>query len=334
MKTEHLSINSVIEDYIAKTGNSEVSIDDLLRFSHNALDRIIPAQEFVPKIALMSVRNYKAELPKGFSQVLQASYLDTTSYSPVRAGHVVEYYKNIYGTGSELEGKNCKIVSRVECNGCNDYNPCNTEIITLDVDKEFINAHPGSFYNHSKFYTGERGIGNSHNKTSSMHPHFKLMRKTSNYFYNIPYHINECINVNVDSHVEYDIHLPNIIVNFKEGQILLAYLSRNVDKDGWLMIPNVPIVYDAVIQSIEERLGYIDYRKNKTNENYKFWQDSLMLKEKSIKRARMYLDTMLPDEWEMFIRTHWVRKAPNYLYEAKHNAWDGDKNDPRLTPRY
>lgn len=331
MKHEHLSIYSIIEDYIAKTGNSEISIEDILRFAHNALDRIIPAQEFVPKIALLDVVNYKAKVPQGFDQVLQAGYLDTTQYSKVRSEHVIEYYKNIYGTGTELEGNNCKIISRVECNNCEGLDPCKNEILTIDVDKTYLDANPGFIYQHNKFYAGDRKLGGNQ---CSIHPHFKLMRRTSNYFYNIPYHINECINVNADSRVEYDIHLPNIIVNFKEGQIILAYLSKNVDKDGYLMIPNVPIVYDAVIQSIEERLAYIDYRKNKINENYRFWQDSIMLKEKSIKRARTYLDMLQPDEFEMFIRNHWVKKVPNYKYEANHNKWKGGRNDSRLIPQY
>lgn len=54
-------------------------------------------------------------------------------------------------------------------------------------------------------------------KTScTLHPEFSLMRRTSNYFYNVPYHVNECININTDSMIEYDIHLPNMLVNFKK----------------------------------------------------------------------------------------------------------------------
>lgn len=87
------------------------------------------------------------------------------------------------------------------------------------------------------------------------------------------------------------------------------------------MIPDVPLIFDAVIQWVEERLAYIDYRRTRQQNDRIFWQQSMELRDKKIKQARMYLSTPTPDEWEMFIRNHWVRKVPNYKWEAHHNAF-------------
>ena len=41
--------------------------------------------------------------------------------------------------------------------------------------------------------------------------------------------------------------------------------------------------------------------------------------------AKAALSTLDPDEWEMFLRNHWVRKVPHYKWERTHNKFVGDK---------
>lgn len=350
MNKNYISIKSVIEDYIAKTGNTEVEPNQILRFANDALDRILPGEEFQHNIALLDVEDYKAQLPSNFKYVLQAGYSshdEHDHYHHHDSQEIVEYTKKIFGS-------NCELKLDVHCDRCGDYDNCSAEVIKMDVDHNFLLKNPSYIYKYSHHFYGGRTLdphspkdhyydqrfhhhhlphahhhhSHHHHKHDdcTLHPHFHLMRRTSNYFYNIPYHVNECINVNADSKVEYDIHHPNILVNFKKGQILLAYLGSNVDGDGYLMIPNVPLIFDAVIQWVEERMAYIDYRKNKEQKDRIFWQQALELRDKKIKQARMYLQTATPDEWEMFIRNHWIRKIPNYKWEAFHNKHVGDKN--------
>lgn len=315
MNTNKISIKSIIEDYIAKTGNTEVEPNQLFRFANDGLDRILPGEEFSHNIALLDVKNYKGLAPSNFKYVLQAAS-KVGKTKKVKSEHIIEYTKNIYGS-------DCKLNVDVHCDKCGDYDSCNSEIITFDIDHNYLLKHPEYMYKHTNHLYGARSM-DSPKTGCNLHSDFQLMRRTSNYFFNVPYHVNECININADTHIEYDIHLPNILVNFEEGQILLAYLGSNVDNDGYLMIPNVPVVYDAVIQWIEERLAYIDYRKTKEQRDRIFWQQSLELRDKKVKQARMYLATPAVDEWEGFIRNHWVRRVPNYKWEAHHNAFVGD----------
>lgn len=315
MNTEKISIKSIIEDYIAKTGNTEVEPNQLFRFTNDALDRILPGEEFSHNIALIDVKDYKAVAPSNFKYMLQAAY-KAKDKQKIRSEHIVQYTQQIYGS-------DCKLNVDVHCDKCGDYDACSSEVITFDVDHNHLLKHPEYMYQHANHFYGGRTL-DSPKPHCTLHPEFQLMRRTSSYFYNVPYHVNECVNINADTHIEYDIHLPNILVNFKEGQILIAYLGSNVDKDGYLMIPNVPVVYDAIVQWIEERLAYIDYRKNKEQKDRIFWQQALELRDKKIKQARMYLSNPAPDEWENFIRNHWVRKVPNYKWEAHHNGFIGD----------
>lgn len=370
MNKNYISIKSIIEDYTAKTGNNDIEPNQILRFANDALDRILPGEEFQHNIALLDVNDYKAQLPSNFKYVLQAAYSsyddDPRHYHHHSSQEIVEYTKKIYGS-------NCELKLDVHCDRCGDYDNCSGEVIKMDVDHNFLLKNPSYLYKYSHHYYGGRTLDphnpkdpyydqrfhdhhlphshhhhthhhihnnchgenctgdSSSNNHCTLHPHFHLMRRTSNYYFNVPYHVNECININADSKVEYDIYLPNMLVNFKKGQVLLSYLGSNVDSEGYLMIPNVPLIFDAVILWIEERLAYIDYRKNKEVKERTFWQQSLQLRDKAVKQARSYLATPTPDEWEMFIRNHWIRKVPNYRWEAFHNKHVGDKKYSETT---
>ena len=321
MDHNKLSMNSIIEDYIALTGNTKIEPNQLKRFGNNVLDRILPGEQFVQNLVLLEVEDYRAAIPTSLRYIQQAAYLDQSEDDKYVTREVVtQYAKKIYGS-------DCKLTVDVKCDPCSTLDPCKSEVLTLNTDRVWDIANPNYSYEHVTGYIGGNSLSNSSHGgscPSTLHPKFKLMRRTSNYYHNIPYHINECINVNVDSMVEYDINHPNIIVNFKKGQILLSFLGADTDENGYLMIPNVPIVYEAIIQGIEERLAYIDYRKSKEQKDRIFWQQALELKEKMVKRARSYLSTPSPDEWEMFIRNHWIKRVPNYKWEASHNKYTPD----------
>jgi hypothetical protein len=145
------------------------------------------------------------------------------------------------------------------------------------------------------------------------------MRPTSNHFFNIPYHIGDCVNVSVDTEIEYHIEKPNIITNFKKGDILLSYVGVHLDKDGYRFIPNEPIVFRAINQYIEERFAFIQYRKSKEQKDRIYWQQQLELAEKFIARARNQIQTPDFDEFWRFVQQHWSRLLPNYKWEKNFN---------------
>lgn len=91
------------------------------------------------------------------------------------------------------------------------------------------------------------------------------------------------------------------------------------------MIPDDPLVFDAIIHCIEERFAYIDYRRFKDQKSRIFWNDITMLRDTLIKKAKARLETPDPDEWEMFIRNHWIKKVPNYKWEQTNNRYTPDR---------
>ena len=318
MKKNYTSLKTVINDYTLKSGNTRINPDDILYIANDIAELIIPGDAFVQQIALLDVDNYKAQLPSNFKWVQQAAYRthETNCHDcKIDVGVVTDYTKKIYGT-------DCNIDVSVRCDACTD---CNTKIITMDADYNYLLKNQDYLYKHANHFYGGRSLDGVKDPCSTIMPEFKLMRRTTNYFFNVPYHVNECMNFNVDTSVEYNITPPTITVNFKYGQILLSYLGVEIDDEGYRMIPNTPEVYNAIRYSIDEILAEQEFRVDKSQNNRIYLQ---MLEAKARKArviAKAALSTLDPDEWEMFLRNHWVRKVPQYKWERTHNKFVGDK---------
>lgn len=319
-RKNYVSLKTVINDMNIKSGNKiELDPDDILYLANGIAERIIPGDSFIEGIALIDIDNYKGKLPSNLKFISQALYLEDCEEPHIRE-RVVQWVKNIYGT-------NCKINVDLDCDPCN--NSCATQMATLDVDYNYLLKNPEWAYNHSKFFYGQRKLENS-NKSSNKEDNmrFQLMRRTTNNFFNVPYHINECINFNNDSHIEYNLEYPYIVTNMKKGFVILAYLGVAIDNEGYRMIPAIEEVYQAIYYSLVETLLEQktlfdnDLTSRLTRTNYK---DIEMKAAKARKSATQKLSTLEPDEFESFLRTHWVRTVPYYKWEKYGNRYIGDK---------
>lgn len=311
-KYNNISLLSIIEDYLDFSGH-EGELDEtwVLKQANDAVSRIVTDQQLVHEIALLDVRDYKAELPSQMRYVVQAAAKEDAKY-PSSREEVSQYVQKVFGTDCEFEiNLNCKQCGNTGCS-------CDTNVLEVDVNRIYETAHPELFTQYmSHFY---RSGGNTGRGTKSYyHPEFLLMRKTSNNFFNVPYHINECLNLGIESVYEYDIKMPNIVVNFKQGQILLAYMATPTDKDGYRLIPDVEVVFQAINYYIEERMAFRNYRSSKTQNDRAFWQEMFQLKEKMIKRARITLQIPSEDEWWQFVKNHWTKVVPYYKWEQNFN---------------
>lgn len=316
MDLQYQSIKSIVDTYVLKTGNEDITESQILRLTNDALETFLPADQYKVFISILDVVNYKAVLPNNFKYVVQAAYNLNESISTREV--ITQYQQKKYGT-------DCKYELNLICDDCG---PSITEV---EITADYIKNNGHIFYKHSNLYQEFRSLNNGN---SYVDDRFHLMRRTTNYFFNIPYHLNDCINFHVDSKIEYNIEDGSIITNFQEGQILLAYAGYRVDKDGWLMIPDHPAVYDALIKSIEEPLAYIEYRKDKNPTNRNFYMEAMQMKEKAVLKAKTQMVLPSRDKWKMFMTNHWNRQVPNRSYESNHNAFVGDSNRNALIGDY
>lgn len=310
MKTNFVSAKSAVKEFLRNSGHSgDLEKTDILAWANDAAYIISTDEQLVHKIILLNVNDYKVELPKDFKYIIQAAYkIDNKKSCSQLKTEIVQFKQKQWGCELEINVK-CPKCHKVECS-------CDEPSFVIDVNKMWANAHPEHMMAYAKhFYS----FGKTYKNSCCYHDEFRLMRPNSSSFHNLNYHIGNCINLNLDCEINYTVELPNIIVNFKEGTILLAYLASNTDEDGYLMIPDTPRSHDAIYRYVQERMLYKKYLEDFSQNVRIAWQTSVELKEKAISRARAELQTPEQDEFSSFV-SKFIHKVLPY-YKPENNLY-------------
>jgi hypothetical protein len=308
-----ISVESVIEDWLDFSGEDINELDEtvLKKWADDCVERFMPGEQLNQRIALLHVHDYKAELPEGFQYATSVSYRDTEENVNMSNVH-----RSIVDTTISLLGTEAHVEPLCSCK--TDHCTCHTPIIEVNIDNVKDVANQNLYLNYMSHFT-KRGVSSGTTKptTSVYHEDFKIMRRTSNDMYNIPYHVNECININADCEVEYDITRSNsgklmLTSNKKECIVLISYLSIPLCSNGYRMIADLPIAFRTVNLFIEERLAYIQYRKSKEQKDRIFHDSIVPRVEQLIGRVRSQLSQPSPDEWKQWVRNTWTKLVPGY----------------------
>lgn len=328
MKVGYVSIHSVVQDYLDITGEDVlggknyggVKEELILKWANDAIERMNNDVQYVHKVDLLRIENYKAEIPPGFKYVAQASYRRIHESSQLR-DRITEWSQKA------LDGSGCKLDISIDCPKCHETTcDCKTSpIVEVDVNRIYQDAHPELYTKYMAHFFHHGSLNDRGEMTSCMDPDFVLMRRTSNSYFNIPYHIGNCLNLNADIDVEYDISLPHIITNFSEGEVLLSYIGEKLDEDGYRMIPDLPVVHEAITIAVDERMAYRRWRLEGNPSHRVDWQTIHALKEKLIARGRSQLQIPDPDAWHQYIRNHWKQLIPKWNWREDFNRFRPDR---------
>lgn len=304
---EYISASAAIHELRRFIGiQEEMDRTDTVAFTNDALDRIMTAQQYEHKICLLPVENYRVELPDDLASIGQVAYRETCDTTSKTRIEISELTQNILGS-------DCDLKIQLECPKCHEFKcNCKTAVVTVQADRLFQMNNPQYYHNYmNHFYS--YGTMNGE-KVSPYHGSFKLIRKTTSSFFNVPYHISECVNFNLDCNIEYSINYPNLIINVKSGEILLSYFAKRVDEEGYRMMPNDPTVIRAVAYCLAERYLYKEYIRTMEQNRRIAWQMHVELSEKWVARARAKLRTPSFDEAHSFITGFIHRMVPKYKY--------------------
>lgn len=187
-------------------------------------------------------------------------------------------------------------------------------------------------------------------------PEFQLVRPTSNYFFNLTRRVQECNIPSYDTNLEYNIdnkilELNNIVgyrcgncgtcnvarpnrtapndyasigpceFNYepeKDGQVLVSYLGRRMDDNGFLLIPNEDYIIRAVRQYVIAWLAEREYSIKMDARTERYWKNMEAKASKLMIQARSRFRMPSYDQWEQFVENHWTKRIPYYNYK-KHN---------------
>lgn len=312
MDLEFKNIRTILEDYAEYSGE-ELQIPEslILKTANDTLQKIMTGEQLDMRLAILDVKNYQAELPKGFKSVAQALYKDNT-HRKVRREEVVEYVQKIWGS-------DCELKINIECPECHKETcDCNSDVVTVNVDRMWQDSHP-EFYASKRFLHNFGRVGEPNYNPCT---EFKLMRRKQGNFHAAKYHLEGCVNLSFDdpNAAEYDIYMPKIVTSFKDGEILLSYLSLVVDQSGYLQIPDHARVYEALFYAIDERVLWRKYRISGDPKFRDMWNISSSKAKETISLARSAIQVPNFDEWMAFTKNHWTKFIPNWGYEQYLNA--------------
>lgn len=316
MKVGTVSVNAVIDDWkIDREYEHDIDPETLKKWGNDDASRMITDEQLVHNIALLNVRDYRAELPINFSFVNQVAFALNRKDCCTRE-QVVEWTKQA--------SNGCKVNISLDCPECgvNDCE-CSNPIVKVDVNEVWKSANPQATAAYLSFFYGYGGTTQRDGRNCWVMPQFKLMRPSPNTFFSIPYYVDGCT-ASVDNMAEYKVVPPNIITNFKEGQLLLSYMGTDIDDEGWLYIPNLPEVFEAISFGIDEKLARRAYGKKKDSANRAYWMDMRQMKERAIARAKSKLQIPDADEWMVLMRNHFNKLKPYWQYEANFDRYEAD----------
>lgn len=316
MDLGYISIKTVIEDWLDFTGEQDqVKESVILKIADDTVQKITKAENQDLRIVRLDIKDYQAELPKGFRAVAQVMYRDKTPKCVTRE-EIVEWSQKVWGS-------ECELKINLECPECHeDSCNCSTDVAIVDVDRVWQDSHPELYASKRYMYNYGRLSDGGKNPCYD----FRLMKRTSNNFFSAPYHIPGCPNINFDCTAEYDITLPKIVTNFKDGEVLLSYMSAVLDSEGYHMIPNHPRVLEAIFYGIEERMLWRKMRMDPNGKYDRLYSEAVRKKNESIIMARSAITIPSPDKWNQFLQNHWKKWLPTTLDRNEANLGRYEKD--------
>lgn len=321
MKVRHISVKSVIEDWLSDSGvtHEEVEPYTLTKWAADCVRWISTDEQLVHRIALLPVENSRAELPSDFGILAQAACkvnITTCDCGDQNCKHkrnrsaksrredIVQW---VQGTLEE----DCHLEINLVCPKCHKTGcDCNDAIIEVEVDKIWEMAHPEIYYSH---FTRIGRVGYGPQPGSYYNPAFQLMKYSNNDYFRATQILTDCPNIDCRTcDREFVINHPYIEVDFERGEVLLSYLGKQLDADGEPLIPDHPSVFEAIYNHLEYKYWWRHYRRTSDQTSLQKSEVAKQRREEEITIARSALSMPEFGQLKNYIETYMVRRLPTW----------------------
>lgn len=309
MKLHKVSVRAALDDWKQDSEyEKDINPELIQKWANDVAMKLVTDEQLVHNIVTLNVRDYRAELPENYKYTLQAAY-NVDYKKKITKEQLVEWVSN--------SGSGCDVKVNLDCD---DGAPS----VMVDVNAIWASANPQTQTAYMKYFYGYGGTSIRDGNQCWTPPGFILMRPSQGTLFNMPMHLDGC-SIGVDDAIEYSIEPPNIIVNFKEGQVLLSYMGVDVDSEGWMYIPNHPDVFDAISFAIEEKLARRQYTRKPSNATRALWTDMTSQKERIFARAKSKLQIPDAEDWMVLMRNHYNKLVPYWQHESNYNRAQADQ---------
>jgi hypothetical protein len=292
----YIKIDPILDDWIEdkELTQENISKSKLKRWALDIIKDYTTIDMWKHYIALINVKNTKAQLPDNAKQIISIGYRifeDRKDCTTIK--EISEY------TQTGLDG--CDLEIKVKCQKCaKDKCSCNSSVVEVDIDRIQMMQNPW-YYDASRFakpYNSEDLYHDGKNDTKGK---FKLMAYATNPFHNVNNHIPDCVNLKCESDYRYVFHddTNTIETNITEpnAELLVAYKGTRLTEDGDFLIPD----NTNAIEAIEYQL------------TYKYFSNKFTVSEKPAHRTA-YMEAMQKRDLAVIrLQTELGIKSPNEI---------------------
>ena len=296
----YISLKTILNDYaMLKKDIATVGEDVIMQWASDALDKLNINKTLDYQVMLLDVVNYSTELPKGLIAVVQIAY---NQHDASNCSNLLPVVKEaVVGLCDD-----CEVVATYETvcpNGGCEPTVCQTNTPLLSVTGSNVSSiAPWIGYS--------RVVATSADYTNPITKTWQPLRLCNNSFHNLQYHIKDCVNVellnssvnmqSVNSNLTpcYTIRDNRILTELKETHLLIAYLTKKIDAEGYPMLPEDIHIIEAVMAYIEEKLAQKEYAAVKDNANRQYFMDMKQLRTLAFAQAINKYNMLSTEEME------------------------------------
>lgn len=312
MTTEFVPIQTAIDEYLDLTdAKGRLDKNAMLKTANDIVTKLSSPFQYIHKIALLPIEDYRVSLPGDFQSVIQVAFKLEDTNKCVRRNEIVEW------TQKTFDGSGCEYKITLECPKCHKVDcDCNSPEVVIDLDRAWELAHPQFKYAHMKHMYRYGGIVNDGLAVSPYHPEFIIIRYATHNFFNADKHVKGCLNLNskllAKCPIEYNLEGNSLNINYREGTILLSYFAVKVDDSGYRYIPNIPEVFEAIKWGIEAQMAYREFKKTKNQLDFQTHTYAESRYQEKFGKAKNKLEMPSFQSWWSFLENNWVKVYPYY----------------------
>lgn len=310
VKRGYTTVQALAGEYITEHDlRGKIDEDLLYRWAHTRAEELIGTEQLDFAVALLQVENFEAKSPAGLHSIYLAACAEDASRTWNRE-MFVGYKEKVYGT-------DCDIEVTLKCPECDQTAcACSTPVMDIRVDELYLKQHPQYWAQTMHGYLGYAATTNDGFPCTNFSPDYKIMkpRPAEDAFWNSEYFLGVCSAI--PGHLPYysfEVSGDRFLTDLKEGQVYLAYLRYLKDKDGYLLIPDYPVVIRAIVAYITEKVMWTKWMKGTGNQNDRLrWLDAKNESLALLAEARNEIEIPGPDKWMQMVKKHWILPTTRY----------------------
>lgn len=330
MRTRFLKIAEVIEDVVSFVDYRKTSVPQIKKIISDFVRKIETDEQLTHRVYLGHVKDYIVDMPVDSSIILQVAYKGE-AIKPFKKMELVEWSQRTF------DGSGCKYKITLDCPECH-QEECDHRgsYVTINADDIWRQQHPEYQYMHMDHLYRWGGMNKDNIPVSPLNSEFRLIKYAQHHFHNADYHVKGCLNLDrkflSDCRVEYTIPTADLMrLNVPDGEILISYMAKQVDEEGFHLVPDIPEVIEGIKWYYEEQSAYKEWRRTKDRNDMNAFKIAQTERRKMQGVIHELLQTPSYAAWMAFLANRWKRTMKDNNYYGHSNRFMPNNYESMMT---